>query len=299
MGEERNMEQPGIIIRGIRLSKGYSQKEIYTGIVSKSFAISFEQGRVVLALFDFMQVLERLSLSWNEFDFIARGYQNAQGLSLWRRFALAANSKDKPELEQLYRQNRSHSSDFPKVIAGLSRAFLHNLTVASANPVPPCTPEETKFLTQYLLMKESWTLEETNLFTSVYFLFEPEAQRMLIDLCYRSLIRYRDYTGYEERIYNLLTNYISHCYLSGSIIEGDRWLERLRELPRNTYFMHQLLNAKLCEALHCAAHGEADQGRRLAEQCAEVFRHLDFEQKADNALQLYEEMFTILDRSFN
>lgn len=38
------MENYGLTICQIRLSKGFSHKEIYTGILSKSFAIDFEKG---------------------------------------------------------------------------------------------------------------------------------------------------------------------------------------------------------------------------------------------------------------
>ena len=38
------MKNYGSTVRQIRLSKGFSHKEIYTGILSKSFAIDFEKG---------------------------------------------------------------------------------------------------------------------------------------------------------------------------------------------------------------------------------------------------------------
>ena len=38
------MENYGLTVRQIRLNKGFKQKEIYTGLLSKSFSIDFEKG---------------------------------------------------------------------------------------------------------------------------------------------------------------------------------------------------------------------------------------------------------------
>ncbi|EDN8098979.1 helix-turn-helix domain-containing protein, partial [Listeria monocytogenes] len=44
----------GELIREIRLSKGLTQKEVYTGIISRSYAIGFEKGKheITLSLFE-------------------------------------------------------------------------------------------------------------------------------------------------------------------------------------------------------------------------------------------------------
>ncbi|WP_058303573.1 Rgg family transcriptional regulator [Gorillibacterium timonense] len=287
------MDHPGITARTIRLSKGFSQKEIYTGIISKSFAISFEQGKVMLNYFDFIQVLDRLSLSWNEFEFIRGGYQNPENVSLWRQFAEAANTKNRVQLEDIYRVHQADKSDFGKVVAYLSRAFLHNMMPESVPPSEPCTDKETQFLIHYLIDKESWTLDETNLFTSFYYLFEERTQEVLIRICYRSLQRYREYPGYPERMYNLLTNYIAHCYETLRRSEGDEWLNRLREIPRSKAYLHQATNARLCEAIHCAAHGREEEGRKTAEECSTVFQVLGFPQEAKAALEEFEEILAL------
>ncbi|MBY9079995.1 hypothetical protein KIH86_21035 [Paenibacillus sp. HN-1] len=282
------MDHPGVTARAIRLSKGFSQKEIYTGIISKSFAISFEQGKVMLNHFDFVQVLDRLSLSWSEFEFIHGGYQNSENVSLWRQFAEAANTKDRVQLEVIYHVHQDDKSDFGKVVAYLSRAFLNNMTADSDQPSEPCTDKETRFLIRYLMDKESWMLDETNLFTSFYYLFEEQTQETLIRNCYRSLQRYRKYPGYPERMFNLLTNYIAHCYATFRRDEGDEWLNRLREMPRSKTYLHQVVNARFCEAIHCAAHGQEKAGRETAEECSTVFRVLGFLQEATAILDEFE-----------
>ncbi|MNC17384.1 hypothetical protein D3C75_652610 [compost metagenome] len=58
------MKHPGQTARSIRLSKGFSQKEIYTGIVSKSYAISFEQGN---ALLNYQDLTVNSAVNWRSY----------------------------------------------------------------------------------------------------------------------------------------------------------------------------------------------------------------------------------------
>ena len=52
----------GEVVRKIRLSKGLTQKEVYLGIVSKSYAIEFEKGNHSISATLLLDILERLSL---------------------------------------------------------------------------------------------------------------------------------------------------------------------------------------------------------------------------------------------
>ncbi len=287
------MNHPGETARRIRLSKGFSQKEIYTGIVSKSYAIAFEQGNATLNVQDLALVLERLCITYQEFEFIRAGYRNPESLSLWRSFAYAANSKQRGKLEELYRLHRNDKSDYHKVIAYLSRAIQYSFSAGTSLPSPPCTAEEQQFLIHYLMRKESWMLEEINLFSSYYYLFDADTQRLLMHNCYTSLLRYADYSHYEERMYNLLTNYIAHCYRQLRREDGDEWLLKLRQLPKNKAYLHQMLLARLCEADHLAAHGQAEAGRKVVLECAGIFRSLGFPAEADGALESYEALLLI------
>ncbi len=287
------MNHPGNTARRIRLSKGFSQKEIFTGIVSKSYAIAFEQGKAILNVQDLAQVLERLCITHQEFEFIRAGYRNPESVSLWRSFAFAANGKQRGKLEELYRLHRNDKSDYHKVIAYLSRAIQYSFSAATSLPSIPCTAEEQQFLIHYLMKKESWMLEEINLFSSYFYLFDTDTQRLLMQNCYNSLLRYAEYSHYEERMYNLLTNYIAHCYRQLRREDGDEWLQKLRQLPKNKAYLHQMVLAQLCEADHLAAHGQAEAGKTLVLACAGIFRSLGFAAEADGALENYEALLLV------
>ena len=67
----------GQLVRKIRLDKGFSQKEIYSGIVTKSYCIEFEKGNHDLSFRLLAQVLERLLVDVEEFIFLYDYYHSA------------------------------------------------------------------------------------------------------------------------------------------------------------------------------------------------------------------------------
>ncbi|MEY8420978.1 helix-turn-helix transcriptional regulator [Oscillospiraceae bacterium 44-5] len=69
------MENYGLTVRQIRLSKGFSLKEIYTGILSKSFAIDFEKGLYDIKFHFMLKILDRLMISVDELLLIHNEYQ--------------------------------------------------------------------------------------------------------------------------------------------------------------------------------------------------------------------------------
>ena len=73
--EENKMENYGLTVRQIRLSKGFSLKEIYTGILSKSFAIDFEKGLYDIKFHFMLKILDRLMISVDELLLIHNEYQ--------------------------------------------------------------------------------------------------------------------------------------------------------------------------------------------------------------------------------
>lgn len=69
------MQAIGCTLKQIRLAKGFTQKEIYQGIVSRSFAIRLESGHHDLGASKLFLILDRLGVSAGEFRFIQNDYQ--------------------------------------------------------------------------------------------------------------------------------------------------------------------------------------------------------------------------------
>lgn len=94
------METYGPTIRQIRLDKGFRQKEIYSGIVSKSYAIAFEKGQHQMGLNHFEKTLERLYLTYDEFIYIKNGYQGHELQPYAEIYTDASNTGNLAELKK-------------------------------------------------------------------------------------------------------------------------------------------------------------------------------------------------------
>ncbi|EAF4423245.1 Rgg/GadR/MutR family transcriptional regulator, partial [Listeria monocytogenes] len=84
----------GELIREIRLSKGLTQKEVYTGIISRSYAIGFEKGKHEITLSLFEEILKRIMVPLDEFFFIYRNFSSTEDDSFWIDFVELSGKND-------------------------------------------------------------------------------------------------------------------------------------------------------------------------------------------------------------
>ena len=68
------MRKYGETIRKIRVGKGIKQSELYKDLISKSYAINFEQGKHDISFSLLEEILDRLLVSVDEFQYIDRDY---------------------------------------------------------------------------------------------------------------------------------------------------------------------------------------------------------------------------------
>lgn len=88
-------------IREIRISKGLSQKEVYWGILSKSYAIEFEKGKHNISAVLLIAILEQLFMDIDEFMYIYETYHLNERSEYIERYAKYSNSHDLPGLYEL------------------------------------------------------------------------------------------------------------------------------------------------------------------------------------------------------
>ncbi len=69
------MNEYGKTIRKIREEKGYTMQQLSDGILSTSFLSKFERGNSDISISYFFQILERLSLSYDEFLFVHNDFK--------------------------------------------------------------------------------------------------------------------------------------------------------------------------------------------------------------------------------
>ncbi|EOH95026.1 transcriptional activator, Rgg/GadR/MutR family domain-containing protein [Enterococcus haemoperoxidus ATCC BAA-382] len=237
------MKNYGLTIRKIRLNKGYSQKEVYTDIITKSYAIEFEQGKHDISLFLFMQILDRLMVDIDEFFYIHNEYHLAEENDYINKFSHAANRHDSKTLENMY---QSLLQAAPTTLTLVRQAELR-LRIQSFNYFETYknfenwhgNTEDIQIISHYLMNVQSWTLQEIVLFSNNADMFNQEQQIFFFKQLLKSLPNYQAYDRAIPVYASLLANILPTLFRKqewDEISQALDWLEHLSREYTSSFF---------------------------------------------------------------
>lgn len=152
------MENLGPTIKQIRLNKGLTQAAVYSGIVSRSFAIRFESGRNDIGAIKLFAILDNLAISADELRFIHDHYQVTpfdQAFQATERFYEQQNF---PALTAWIHTHQTSPHSYERLVASYMQikvlAFDHRQLHLTAAIQPAV---------QHLQTTPTWTLHELKL----------------------------------------------------------------------------------------------------------------------------------------
>ncbi|MUO31890.1 helix-turn-helix domain-containing protein [Enterococcus gallinarum] len=168
----------GEAIRKIRLKKGFSQKEVYGNVISKSYAIEFEKGKHQIAANILIQLLDNLSMDIDEFLFIANGYHLNEQNNYNYRYNRLANKQDIAGLQLLLEDLKKKSGKLNNIRIAEVRArirILQNFKKNGFYTTDVVLEEDKRVISSYLTDVESWTLQEIQLFANTLEFLDNES----------------------------------------------------------------------------------------------------------------------------
>ncbi|AVK61811.1 hypothetical protein C5Z25_08475 [Lactobacillus sp. CBA3605] len=152
------MKTLGLTVKQIRLDKGFSQKEIYTGIVSRSFATRFEHGQHDIAATKLFAILDNLGVSVDEYRFIAQHYQSSP---LDRALLITTQAYRDQNFTFLTDWVRDHQHS-PKTYERLIASYTSIRLIAFDHRQMPLTAAVQPAY-QHLRQTKTWTVQELKL----------------------------------------------------------------------------------------------------------------------------------------
>ncbi|CAM4345278.1 helix-turn-helix domain-containing protein [Weissella hellenica] len=149
------MNKLGPTIKKIRIIKGLSQKQVYTSIISRSFANRFESGTNDIQAEKFLMILDNLGISPSEFQYINNNYELPLTEQLLTKVNYLYETHAFKTLSDWLNQYKE-SHDIPiQIVSGyaevLLAAYSHHYFPLSKN---------IQLLILHLLNEKSWTLQE-------------------------------------------------------------------------------------------------------------------------------------------
>ncbi|EOI06765.1 transcriptional activator, Rgg/GadR/MutR family domain-containing protein [Enterococcus moraviensis ATCC BAA-383] len=288
LGGADELKNYGLTIRQIRLNKGYRQKEVYNEIITKSYAIEFEQGKHDISLFLFRQILDRLRVDIDEFFYIHNEYHLQEENDYINNFSHAANRHDIQALEKMYQTQLHHTK--PTALTLVRQAelrlriqsltyFEHHKTFENWQS----NPKDIQILSSYLMDVQSWTLQEILLFSNNADMFNQEQQIFFFKLLLKSLPHYRSYDRAVPIYGALLANILPTLFRKqewADISQALDWLEELSKEFINSFFRIMFI---YYSGLFAICQGDAIAGEKKVHWALNTLKILD---QADIAVEL-------------
>lgn len=261
------MEKYGLTVRQIRLSKGFKQKEIYTGLLSKSFSIDFEKGLYNIKFSIMLNILKRLMISIDEFLLIHNHYHD----HFINQTLVEINNK-KFENDHHYAKfitdivnEESRKSQDPA-----SRLVYWQLLILQSIYSDIDFQNSKDYLRakqeiqNYLFNIETWTLSEFRLFSNMHFLFEDnEIKTSLFLTAWKSIEKYQYHPEFLTYITHLLTNHLFSLIYTQQYSLAAKVIERLYELTDDMTMMTWKVMLYYLEGLYLYAIDKQERGLQL------------------------------------
>ena len=245
----------GEVVRKIRLSKGLTQKEVYLGIVSKSYAIEFEKGNHSISATLLLDILERLSLDMDEFLYISQDYRLNEQADYIFRYSNYSNNYDLPALYQLLQELQEQQGPIANVHVAEVRSRIR--------------------IIQYLTNLQTWTLQEIQLFANTLEFIEGEKQLLFFKQLSKSLELYKNYDRGREIFCSLLVNLIRETLDENLLDYAEVLIEQLLLLSTEYKECFHRLCAKFFKGVLLTKRGDAN-GQTESEMVLKILHELDY-----------------------
>jgi len=200
------MKSYGETFRKIREEKGYSMKQVAEGIVSISFLSKFERGDSDISLSLFVQLLDRLFLSFDEFEFLHLDHKTSE----MERFFQASNqaylSRDLKSL-RILKEEELEKWRRTKLDPYRCNAIMIQVYEGIIKEVETTAREEDlDFLYHYLFKVEVWGYYELFLYNSTILLLQPEMVLHLSDIVYKNRKKVEDHKKLKDLMIRIFLN---------------------------------------------------------------------------------------------
>ena len=207
------MKNYGETFRTIRKQKGYTMKQVSQGIVSISFLSKFELGASDISLTSFIELLQRVSVTFEEFQFLNQNNRIDLLELFFQEAADAYLNRDLPQIDRLKKQ------ELDKWVKTTLEPFRCNAIMLNVyesiirNTEFIVAKEDLEFLYDYLFKVEVWGYYELHLYSSTILLMNPDMVITLSETVYKKSDPMKQHPKLHKAIISIMINTL--IYLTG------------------------------------------------------------------------------------
>lgn len=254
------MKNLGSVIREVRQSKALTLKQVAGSELSVAFLSKVERGNSDISLNNFLIVLKALNISWDEFFYVARGYQVGNRLKFMERikkYMLEDNVYGLQRLQSIEATTCNDDSNyhhFNVIIIDLIISQIQHTQFKKESVIE---------LQTYLLNVENWGIYELTLFNNVMFCFPTPVLSLLLDNAMKKVIAYRHLPQYEELLMIIICNNLEITLQQKDIVQAEKIVAQSTEIYRNKRISLSNMKFKFLQGILMMYTGDVDSGKKL------------------------------------
>ncbi|MBL1228790.1 helix-turn-helix transcriptional regulator [Enterococcus sp. BWB1-3] len=240
----------GEIIKKIRKNKGYTQKEVYTGVVSKTFYSDFEAGKYSVEITKFQELINNLGISYEEFEYFRKQNTINEEKLLENQIDVLYKNGKFEELYELYERYHKHQNTEMRHLA--MNAYLLVL-ITNANFYKFSREPFNEILSE-LENAKMWTLREIKL-SKLILLSISENDKDEAEQLYKRILselkKYKEFNSklYCEEVGDLHFNRIQSLLMINDIERARETLSVYNELINPSDNLHLLVQLEFINNL--------------------------------------------------
>lgn len=207
------MKNYGETFRTIREQKGYTMKQVSQGIVSISFLSKFERGASDISLTSFIKLLQRVSVTFEEFQFLHNNNRTDTLETFFQEASNAYMNRNLGQIDHLKKQeldkwNKTGMEPFRcnAIMLNVYESIIRWTKFVSAEG-------DLEFLYDYLFKVEVWGYYELRLYNSTILLMNPEMVITLSETVYKKSDQMKQHPQLQKVIISIMLNTL--IYLTG------------------------------------------------------------------------------------
>lgn len=254
------MKNLGSVIREVRQSKALTLKQVAGSELSVAFLSKVERGNSDISLNNFLIVLKALNISWDEFFYVARGYQGGNRLKFMekiKKYMLEDNVYGLQRLQSLEAAACNHDSNYHHF-----NVIIIDLIISQIQHTQ-FKKEYVIALQIYLLNVENWGIYELTLFNNVMFCFPTPVLNLLLDNAMKKTIAYRHLPQYEELLMIIICNNLEITLQQKNIVQAEKIVAQSTEIYRDKRISLSNMKFKFLQGILMMYTGDVDSGKKL------------------------------------
>lgn len=253
----------GSIIRRFREDRGYSLRQVSKGILSASFLSKVERGTSDISISNFLQLIDRLNITLEEFSFVAKQYKLEDWEQLQMDILFAHQKKNKKKLKQIMIAEHDkgiaeelETSICNSIMAEICLLDLEDKTI---------TKEKKEYLISFLRRAASWGKYELILYTST---MKALTIDNVIDLSQKAIEKSPFHTivpSNRTQMVLLLLQTINYALTTNYLKEAEQFITIVEKLKLNESFVYEKLKLLFYQGILAIKQGQIEKGTNKAQ----------------------------------